>query len=223
MRFTQEAIDAIFFTTITKEDGSKSRLELNVPAQEIDDRAASIFAETGIVEEVGDGVEGIKKGDIAIISYELFNDYRKMLSEDDNGRLFIVDPVTTYHQEDNIAYGDQNNPRNQLVWNQGEIDNVSQLLGIIQGEELIANHPYIFLNYLPEEQEFKAGGLMYTDSPEVIERQILSISKTSTKKYDVKNGDMISIRTLDTFPVKFLGKELICCNDEDLLTVKETV
>jgi len=222
IRYTQESIDAIFFTTVKKEDGSEARLEINIPAQEIDDRAASIFAESGIVEAVGSNiVPNIQKGDIAIISYELFNDKRKLVSEDDNGKVFIVDPTTTYHAEDNIAYGDQQNPRNQLVWNKGEIDNVSQLLAIIRDGNLSANAPYVFLNYLPEEQEFNEGGISYTETPEVIERQVLSISELSSKKYGVSNGDKISIRTLDTFPVKFLGKELICCNDEDLLTINE--
>ncbi len=222
VRFTQESIEAIFFTKYKKEDGTEGRLEINVPANEIDDRAASIFAETGIVEMVGKDIDWIKKGDIAITSYELFNEEKKLVFEDDNGKVFIVDPTTKYHKEENIAYGNRDNPKNQIAWSRGEIEEVTQLLAIIRDGELIGNDPYVFLNYLPEEEEFNAGGIMFSEVPEIIERQILSVSAKSSKKYEVKNGDNILVRLLDTFPVKFLGKEVICCNDEDLMMLINT-
>lgn len=224
VRFTQEDISAIFFSTVLKDDGTTGRLEVNVPAQEVDDRAASLFVNAGIVITVGRDVNDIRTGDIALLSYELFNDERKLIAEDEQGRVMIVNPKTTYHAEDNIAFGNQENPRNQLVWEAGEIDEVSQLLGVISKDgELLANEPYVFLNNLPEETEQKIGTFVFSETPEIIERQILSISKRSTEKCEVKNGDNISIRLLDTFPVKVLGKELICCNDSDLLLLNETV
>lgn len=233
VRFTQKDIDAIFFSTVQKDDGSTGRLEVNVPAQDIDDRAASLFVNAGIVVAVGRDVYDIRTGDIALLSYELFNDERKLIKEDEDGRVMIVNPVTTYHAEDNIAFGNQQNPRNQLVWESGEIDEVSQLLGIIRDGELIANEPYCFLNYQNEEVERKITGttedehiielIKFSETPEIIERQILCISKRGAEKYEVKNGDNISIRLLDTFSVKVLGRELTCCNDSDLLLINETV
>lgn len=221
VRFSQERINAIFFTTVKKDDGTTQRLEINVPAEDIDDRLSTLYAETGIVEQVGSAIDYIKVGDTAILDYNLFNDERKIISEDENGRVYIVDQTTTYHKERNVAFATRNIPKNQLVWEKGEIENLSQLLAIVRDGELIANHPFVFLNHLPEETQRQVGKLKYLENPEVIERQILAVSDLSAKKYDVKNGDIISVRTLDTFTVMLNNQPITCCNDEDLLTVNQ--
>lgn len=221
IHFSQERINDIFFTTVVKNDGTVSRLEISTPAEDIDDRASTLFAEIGEVIGVGSEIKHIIVGDTAILDYNLFNDVRKLISEDQSGRTYIVDPVTKYHKEENIAYSEQDNERNQLVWNMGEVEEMSQLLAIVRDGELIANDPFVFLKYEEKEEVNDCGTLGYVYSPEVVTRKVLSISSIGTRKYDVKNGDSVLVREPDTFTVKINDKLVSCCNDEDLLIINE--
>lgn len=219
VRVDQKSIDELFINKITRVDGSEVDMTINTLAEEMDDRAATIFVQIGTVELVGKNIEDIIPGDTAIISYEIFNDPSKIISKDENGILFLVNPFTTYHDTENVAFGNQKNHRMQLVWEKGEVNEASQLLGIVRGGLIIANDPYIWLKY-NDAKENNLNLFKWDEENEIIISDIISISKLSESKYGVKAGEKIYFRYLDSFDLKISDSVFLLMNDSDMLMVK---
>lgn len=216
VRITNQSIEEIFSHEIVRNDGTTVKICINAPANEEEDRISTLYASTGIVEI---GNDTIQKGDIAILTYDLFNDQTKILQDDENGRLLLVDPKTTYHEEDNIAFGNRNIPRQQIVWMKGEVNEMSQLLGIIRDGKFIVNDPFVLLYYKDEDEEKEEG--MFDIGSEIIERKVFSISEKSRVKYKIDIGDEITIREPDIFEVVIRETKFQCCNDSDILMAKK--
>jgi co-chaperonin GroES (HSP10) len=233
VRFTSKSMQDLFSKEIRRVDGSTVRLWLNVDAAEQDDRKATLFVSTGIVINKGPQAKLIEVGDIAILSYEVYNDPSKFVAIDDGDKIVWVNANTTYHAEDAWAYGNRtkvkgrdrfgahkmfNNDRDQMVWRKGEVEEVSQILGWIRGNEMFANDPYIFLHHEEHEKKLLTlSGIHYSEKPEIITRTVLCSSATSFEKYGITSGDKVRIKEVDTFEVKLQDKKITCVNDVDML------
>lgn len=222
VRVDQKSIDELFVSKVTRVDGSEVDMAINTPADQMDDRASTIFVQVGTVELIGKNVSHVQPGDTAIVSYELFNDSTKIISKDDNGIVFLVNPFTTYHESDNVAFGNQKNSRIQLVWEKGEIDEASQLLGIVRDGLIIANDPYVWLYYVNNKQT-KEAWIVAEEQRDVVRSRVLSISQVSERDYNVYKGDFILFRYLDSFDVKIGDKTFVLLNDSDMLMVEQAI
>lgn len=215
-------IDGIFSKEVVDNQGNKKSITINVDADEMDDRAATLFVETGIVKSVGAlankgrivGSE-IESGDVAIISYSVFNDYTKFLYEKDGDKFFLVDSVTRYHDNELVVDGNRTYPKNQLVWRRGEVEALSELIGFIKNGCVVANDPYVFLEYEDEQEPEK-----FKERPEVETRRILSVSEITNRKYCVMDGDDVCVRFMDTFDISIKDKKVTVVDDEDLLMIE---
>lgn len=222
VRVDQKSINELFVNKITRVDGSEVDMSINTPAAEMDDRAATIFVQIGTVELVGKNIEEIIPGDTAIISYEIFNDPSKIISRDENGILFLVNPTTTYHDSDNVAFGNQRNHRMQLVWEKGEVNEASQLLGIVRDGLILANGPYVFFYYVNNKKD-KQAWIVEEEDKDIVRSRVLSISKVSEEKYFVKKNDFVLFRYLDSFDVKIGDTTFVLVNDSDMIMVEESI
>src|SRR6202000_1679378 len=125
IRITKNSRDSIFSKEITRDDGSKVRLWTNVEAGEIDDRRATLFVQTGIVEAVAENISDILVGDIAIIDYKLCNLDDHIVYKDGDDVVYWLNAKTTYHHEDLIAYASRKGNRDQIAYLKGDYDNLS--------------------------------------------------------------------------------------------------
>lgn len=222
VRVDQKSIDELFVNKITRVDGSEVDLTINSPALEMDDRAATIFVQVGTVEMVGSKIENILPGDTAIISYEIFNDSSKIITKDENGILFLVNPNTTYHDSENVAFGNQRNHRMQLVWEKGEVNEASQLLGIVRDGLVIGNDPYVWVYYVNNKSS-KDAWIVVEEEKDIVRSRVLAISKVSEEKYSVKKNDFVLFRYLDSFDVKIGDTTFVLVNDSDMIIVEESI
>lgn len=233
IRITEKSMKDLFSKEITRIDGSRVRLWLNVEAGEQDDRKATLFVRTGEVINIGPDVKNIKVGDIAILSYEAYNDDTKFIDMDGEDKIIWVNAHTSYHSEDAWAYGNRStimgrdrggrpklfkNDRDQMVWKKGEVDQVSQILGWIRGDEMFANDPYIFLYHEQHEKKLVTlSGIQYSDKPSIIHRRVLCSSTLSAKKFGINTDDIVGIQESDTFEVELNGRKITCVNDTDVM------
>lgn len=233
VRITSKSMQDLFSKEIVRVDGSRVRLWLNVEAGDMDERKATLYVNSGEVINKGPEATNVKVGDIVILSYEVYNDEYRFVEMDGEDKIVWVNANTTYHEEDYWAYGNRTkttgrdrfgvakmfkNDRDQLVWKKGEVDQVSQILGWIRGNEMFANDPYIFLQHEDHEKKLVTlSGISYSEKPEVITRTVLCSSKKSAVKYGITTGDRVLIKEADTFDVKLADKKITCVNDVDLL------
>jgi hypothetical protein len=214
VKISAELRESIYSKEVTTVTGEKVQLWKAAKAVDyLDERISFLNVQTAVVEEVGEKIDWIKKGDIALINYDICNSPHRIYRYEGDATIYFLEVNTTYHQEDEVAWENQKTNRHQIVHLKGDYDQLSGLLGIIRGEQLIANAPYIFFKH---ESNIKTmvspKGMMYETSEKIIEREILAISKESSEKYGVRAGDKCVIDDFDELAITAI-------NDVDILAV----
>lgn len=222
VRITKENRESIYTKKITRHDGTVVNLWKTIPVKDdVDERSSSLMVQTGIVEEASESIGWIKKGDIAILNYDLCNSKINFMYEDGEDTIYFIDVKTTYHEEDQIAYQNRRTRRDQIIFSRGDYDELSPLLGIVRGDELIANDPYVFfVNESNKVTKVSQAGIMFTETQKIFDREVLAVSGRSTKMYGVKKGDIIKVEDKDMFNIKISDDRFIdAINDMDILAV----
>jgi hypothetical protein len=219
VRFTNESMESIYLgKEITRNDGSKVRLFINVPAKDDDDRKAALTIQTAVVEAVSDEIKDIQVGDIAIVNYDLFNAKEKIVYETSEGITFCINATTTYHTDTLIAYANRQSKRDQIVYQKGDFDEVSFLLGIIRGDKLIARSPFVFIDHASNEVEKETrSGIIYKEKQKTLVRRVLAVSDTTSEKYSTNHSDKILVFDCDIFEIKLFDKSIDCVYDLDIV------
>jgi co-chaperonin GroES (HSP10) len=220
IRITAELRNTIYSKDIVSSTGEVIKMWKAVrETDQMDERASFLNVQTAIVEDVSDKVSWIKKGDIALINYDICNSELRVAYHDGDDTVFFLEVNTTYHQEDEIAWQTQKSKRDQITHAAGEYNELSGLLGVIRNGELIANSPFVFLDYEDVNQTMVSpSGVMYEKQNKIIERKVIAISEESTLKFGVKKGDVVTVDDYDLFPVKIDEEHGIeAVNDIDIL------
>lgn len=222
VKITKENRESIYTKEILRNDGQKVLLWKTVPAlDEIDERLSSLFVQSGVVSAVGENVDWIKEGDIALLNYDVCNSRERLVSKDDTGSTYYLEVTTTYHKDEMVAYQTRNSRRDQIVHSKGDYDYLSSLLGILRGNELIPNTPYIFFANEPNTISLvSASGILYSEKQKILRRTVLAISQDSSERFNIKKGDEILVDDYDIFSVKLDETHFIdCVNDMDVLCI----
>jgi hypothetical protein len=220
VRITKNDRDSIFSKEITRNDGTKTKLFLTVDAKDDEDRKSELFVQTGIIEFVGDSIEGISVGDIAILDYQVSNLRHQLIKEDEEGQLFWINPNTTYYDHTKVVYADRSRQgsRDSIVYNKGDYDEISMLLGIIRNEELIPISPYVFLTHeSPIVMVVTKSGLLVEETHRLLYRNVISAPDNSM----VRKDETILIDDADVFYVKIGNKKIDCIFESDILAIKK--
>lgn len=221
VRITKDNRESIYSKEIVMDNGTKSKLFLTISAEQMDERHNSLFVQTGVVEMVSDEVKGVEVGDIAILDYSLCNSMDNFFKSDENGDLYWLNATTSYHKQTEIAYQTRRSHRDQIIHKRGEIDMISMLLGIIRKDVLIARRPYVFLEHLPTTLIITTlMGIEYGQKQKTLTRKVLAVDEETTKRFSIKNGDMVIVNDPDIFMITYDRKKIDCINDEDCLGVK---
>lgn len=219
VRISKELRDSIFEKEIDTPNGKVKLWQAIQATDEMDERLSFLNVHTAIVEEVSHKIDWIKKGDTALINYDVCNSAERFVRKEGEDDIYWVQVNTTYHTEEKIAYQNIHSQRDQIVHSAGDYDTLSPLLGIIREGELIANNPYVFLTH---ESNIKTmvskTGLMYEQEDKIFEREVLSVHPDNE---DIAKGDRVVVDDFDIFAVKigdFYAMDCInCC---DILCVK---
>lgn len=220
IRISAEHRESIYSKEIVTNTGEKVNLwKAAREIDQMDERASFLNVQTGIVEDVSEKITWIKKGDIALINYDICNSEKRFAYADGDDNIYFLEANTTYHEEDEVAFQTQRTKRDQIVHSKGEIDELSGLLGVIRGSELIANCPYVMFRHESEIQTLVSPtGMMYDEDKKIIEREVLAISEESSLKYGIKVGDRVTLDSFDTFDIKLDDSLAITAiNDSDCL------
>lgn len=238
IRIANKDRDSQFIKHIVKDDGSTSFIYVNskykmeavqggsqrlVELDAADDRSSNYFARTGEILAVGVGVEGIEKGDIAILDYKVDNDDSINVGGDETGKWVTPIAVTSYIKEDVIAPANRQFPKDRIMAKKGEIDNVSDIIGVIRDGNVHAIAPYVFMKFVPPSAEKKTfSGIIYDEPTRILETKILSASKYSMEFYGIGDGATIKVKETDTFKIEVNNAIYLVCNDIDVISISYT-
>lgn len=212
IKITKQQIENLTSKEIIRDDGTKARLFLEPDYEKGYERRFQQNVSAGTIVAVGDNVKGIYTSDVAILDYLSTNDDDILIGWVGGDQLISFIPKTTYHEKSAPPLQD-----GRRAWVKGDFDHISQLLGIIRNDKIIAFHPYVFLvaksNLI---LTVTSSGIMAETKESISEREILSAPKGSP----YKDGDKILIKETDMFSRHIRGKEISVVFMQDILCKK---
>lgn len=205
---------------INCDDGSVVRLITAVDTSPDMDRKSKLFRRTGDVLQVGRNVIGIKPGDKAILDYKVDNDESIEIGHDGIGKLVAVLAVSEYVTEDISFDASRAIKKTTVVAKKGEIQQVSDIMGVIRDGVIHAVDPFVFLKYDPFALKHNSSLMIYESKKEDVNLEVVSVSHISEQKFNIIKGSKIHIKEKDTFRVDItdgiMEDVLLCCNDCDI-------
>jgi len=194
---TVEGKKVELFTDIEEEDGYENRFKQNVSV--------------GLIIAVGENINGILKGDMAIIDYAVTGNDDALVGFVKGDKIISIDAVTTYHTEDSTP---QMNGR--MAYVKGDCDNLSKLLGVVRMGKLIAFAPYVFLQHEKATKlAVSKSGMLHEQTEDICKRKVLASGKGSVSK----EGDTVLIKESDLFSRVIDGKQISVIFETDIMAV----
>lgn len=225
IKITKQQWETLFVKRIKRDDGTYCHLFTNVEAGETDDRRYILNIQNAEIVSIPNDIDGmgdIKIGDIALIDHLVSNDDEiNLIEKNDQFELRCINAVTTIHQFDEVVYANRKSqrPKDQVIARKGDYNEISPLLGIIRGEQIMARFPYVFLHHESNViSKVSAAGLLYEETQHAYERQILS----SGDEY-YQDGETVFLRDIDVFPVKAGDRKFDCVFSKDIQAKKSWI
>jgi hypothetical protein len=212
IKITRKQFSDLFSKWITRDDGSKCQLFIDIEESDGYDRKFTQNVSVGIVVAVGEKVEGIYPGDIAIIDYLVSTGSDALIGFVNNDMLVAVNAKTKYHTFDALP-----NIDGRKAFVTGDYDDLSPILGVIRGGKAVAFSPYIFLVHKTNKLiKILPNGQMVEIPEEIATREVVSASNES----GYRDGDSVVLKELDLFSRIIDNKELSICYEAEILCKK---
>ena len=210
IRITKNQMDDLISKEVKKADGTTIRLFFeHIHFSEGYERRFQQNISAGKIIGVGDNVNDVHVGDIAILDYLVSNLPDDMIGyERDGSQLISILAHTTYHQN---GSGFMNG---RQAWVKGDFDNISRILGLIREDELIPFDPYVFLEYKSDYIKILSmRGEAMRSSEGVVGRKIIATPEDCIYKC----GDFVKLKKDDWFDREINGRTLAVCFKQDIL------
>lgn len=220
VKVSKESRDSLFIKKGVRDDGRPYELFVQPPPEKEDEKASQFFVAVGEIVSVGSAVAEIQIGDIGLLDYRCDNDESIIVGYDGEDKLIAVSAVSKRHMDTRIEYANRKHEksRNQIVYEKGEYEFTSDLLGAIRGDKLIAVAPYVFLVHEDTMVSKKSeSGIVYMVDEKIINRRVLAVSLDTLNEYGVRAGQTVMVDDFDVFDVVVDGRRISAINDVDLM------
>lgn len=218
VKISKESRDALIVKKGIRDDGSEYEMFVTMPPMPDEDRHSQYFISGGVIMAVGKGVSTAQVGDFALINYLCDNDETVIVGYDGEDKLIAVNATTSRHETAEIIHANRRNRRDQMVYDEGDYKNTSDLLGVVRGEELISIDPFVFLVHKSTMVEKEtASGIQYVVDEKIIRREVLAVSPETESRFGIQKGEIIVMDDFDSFDVVFEGRTISAVNDVDIM------
>lgn len=161
LKISKEAREGLFTKKIKRDDGSLTDLFMYNPTTSDDENHNARFVSSGLVMFVGENINDIQVGDIALLDYLVDNDETVICGYDGEDKLIVSPPKTVYSKSEvwiyanrrveedpkKQSYGQRLCPHDIMVQKVGDYEMLASVLGVVRGEQVIAFDPYVFLEH----------------------------------------------------------------------------
>lgn len=232
IKITRESREALFTKKIKCDDGREIDLFTSEIPDSADERHSQFFVSTGEVTHVGKNIKNIIPGDIAILNYLLDNDENIIVGYDGIDKLIATSPITVYCEKDEWAranrrvetdrqkknFGKKASPKDVMISAKGDYEYMSDVIGVMRGNELIPCDPYVFLHHESSSiARVSDAGILYTEEQKYFSRKILSVPEDSESMYGIRKGDDVLVDDFDIFEATIKDRKISFINDRDVL------
>jgi hypothetical protein len=208
IRITKKQIQDMISKEIVLEDGTKKRLFFEpIHFDEGYERRFQQSVSVGEIIGVGNKVEGIQVGDMAILDYLVSNLVDDCIGYVNGDQLISIIAYTTYHKTSSVMIN------GRRAWAEGDYDHISRILGLVRGDELIPFDPYIFMEYKPDYLKIvSARGEAMRETTPVVKRTVMS----SPDGCIFETGSVIHLGKDDWFDREIAAYRIAVCFKNDV-------
>jgi hypothetical protein len=209
IRITKKQIQDLISKEIVLEDGTKKRLFFEpIHFEEGYDRRFQQNVSVGEIIGVGNEVEGIYAGDMAILDYLVSNLIDDTVGFVSGDQLISIIAYTTYHETGSIMVN------GRQAWAKGDYDHISRILGLVRGDELIPFDPYVFMEYKPDYFKIlSARGEAMRETAPMVTRKVIA----SPEGCIWKCGQKIFLKKDDWFDREIAANRIAVAFKQDIL------
>jgi hypothetical protein len=209
IRITKQQIQDLISKEVVLEDGTKKRLFFEpIHFEEGFERRFQQNISVGEIIGVGNEVEGIQVGDMAILDYLVSNLIDDTVGFVNGDQLISIIAYTTYHKESSPMI------RGRQAWMEGDYDHISRILGLVRGDELIPFDPYVFMEYKPDYLKIlSARGEAMRETTPVVNREVIAAPEDCIWKC----GDRVKLKKDDWFDREIAAHRIAVAFKGDIL------
>lgn len=208
IKVTVSEWNELFSIWVTRHDGSRIQLFTDVEEEHGYERRFRQNVSVGTIVAIGDSVNGILKGDIAIIDYVVTGGDDAFVGIHNGSRMVAIRANSTYHEKNSSPMLD-----GRLAWKKGDFDFLGTLLGVVRMGKVKAIRPYVFLKYEnPKRLEVSEAGIREV-SDEIVEREVISAHPDS----GFVDGDKVLVKEADLVSRWIDKKEISVVFENDIL------
>jgi hypothetical protein len=208
--------DRKFYKDITLASGATMKLSLAMPESGLYDEHYEQGVSIARIVAVGDGIAWIKPGDEVVVDYSVDTDGGKVISNIGGKKLVRCEARNEFYTESKRMSASKFAKFEVNEYNKGDLKNASTIFGVIKGNEIIPNFPYVFMNYVDFEGEFDrsdSGLIIPSTAGELVIRQVLFSHPDSP----MQPGDMVVVDYASLYEREISGDVVSICMHGDII------
>jgi len=203
--------NSIFSKWIKMPDGKQVEIFIDIEEASGFERKFQQNTSVGLVVGVGENVEGVMPGDMAIIDYTVTGGEDCHIGYVNGELLVAIDANSTYHKEDSVI-----NLNGMNTYKKGDPEEISFLYGIVRNKVAYSRDPYIFLFHEnPLHDIVDENGVHRQIQDEICTRTVMASFENSI----AKAGDRIKVNSNDIFERVIDNRTLSVIFKQDLIAV----
>lgn len=213
----QDQKERMFYKDVTLKNGSTMKLTLDIPISVLYDGHHEQGVSIAKVVSLGDGVNNMQPGDEVVIDYTIDADSAKVISNENGRKLVRVIALNKFYEHDGPLISATTETKYETRdHKKGDVEQSATIFGIIKGDEIIPNYPYVFLKYINiagEFEETESGLLVPSSEGEMVIRQVLFAHPDSP----MKPGDNVIVDFMALYEREVNGEILSVCMQGDII------
>lgn len=213
----QEEKERQFFKEVTQKDGTKVKLSIDIAVGGLYDGHFSQGVSLAKIKGIGDEITNMQPGDEVIVDYTIDTDGAKVISNENGVKFVRARALNKFYDKDSPLISATSETRFETYeYKKGDLEHASTIFGIIKGNEIIPNHPYVFLKYVDLEGEFEqteSGLIIPSSEGEMVIRQVLFSHPDSP----MKAGENVVVDFAALYEREVNGELISICMENDVI------
>lgn len=212
----KEDKDRKFFVEFKLDNGDTKRLTIDIPSSGLYDTHFSQGVSLAKVVATGDDVHWITPGETVIVDYTIDTDKAKIISNEDGVKWVRANAVNKFYEKDKLISATNETRFDTYEYRKGDLESAATIFGVIRGDEILPNYPYIILKYVDLKGEFEmteTGLLVPSSEGEMVIRQVLFSHPDSP----MKPGENVLVEYSSLYEREIKDEVLSICMHNDII------
>lgn len=209
--------ERMFYKEVMLKSGKSIKLTLDIPIGGNYDGHFSQGVSIARIVALGEGVTGMQPGDEVIVDYTIDTDGAKIISNENGKKLVRAAATNKFYKENSALISATNESKYEAYEHKkGDVEQVATIFGVIKGNEIIPNWPYVFLKYVDvagEFEETESGLIIPSSEGEMVIRQVLFANPDSP----MKPGDNVVVDFAALYERQVNEELLSICMQDDIV------